>query len=113
MKSLSIAAALGAFLAIADVSFASEDMQDMKDVDGPGSAAAAAVHKASAVVRSVQAEAGQVTLEHGPVPSLNWPSMTMAFAVKDKALLGKLQVGKKVNFEFVQEGSKYVVTRVK
>ena len=48
--------------------------------------------------------AGQVTLAHGPVKSLNWPSMTMAFDVRDKTLLNKLAMGKKVEFQFVQEG---------
>jgi Cu(I)/Ag(I) efflux system protein CusF len=39
--------------------------------------------------------------------------MTMGFAVKDKALLDKLAVGKKVEFEFVKEGKGYAVTGVK
>jgi len=39
--------------------------------------------------------------------------MTMAFQVKDKTLLDKLSAGKKVNFEFVQQGKDYVVTSVK
>ena len=39
--------------------------------------------------------------------------MTMAFGVKNKSLLSKLAVGKKVEFEFVQKGSEYVVTKVK
>lgn len=43
--------------------------------------------------------------------SLNWPAMTMGFAVKDKALLDKLAMGKKV--EFVKEGKGYTVTGVK
>jgi Cu(I)/Ag(I) efflux system protein CusF len=39
--------------------------------------------------------------------------MTMGFTVKDKALLDKLQPGKKVEFEFVQQGKDYVITTVK
>jgi Cu/Ag efflux protein CusF len=39
--------------------------------------------------------------------------MTMGFAVKDKALLGKLAPEKKIEFEFVQQGSDYVITSVK
>jgi Cu(I)/Ag(I) efflux system periplasmic protein CusF len=91
---------------------ADEQMRDMKDMEKPG-ASAPAVHKATGVVKNVNADTGQVTLEHGPVKSLNWPSMTMAFGVKDRSLLSKLPVGKKVEFEFVQERSKYVVTNVK
>jgi Cu/Ag efflux protein CusF len=39
--------------------------------------------------------------------------MTMSFAVKDKALLNKLAVDKKVEVEFVQQGKDYVITGVK
>lgn len=33
---------------------------------------------------------------------MNWPSMTMAFSVKDKALMEKIKKDQKVDFEFVQ-----------
>ena len=112
MRSRIGAVAFGIVLAMQGVSFA-DQMQDMKDMEKPSPSAAAAVHKATGVVKSVKPETGQVTLDHGPVPSLNWPAMTMAFGVKDKSLLSKLAVGKKVEFEFVQEGSGYVVTKVK
>jgi Cu(I)/Ag(I) efflux system protein CusF len=37
----------------------------------------------------------------------------MRFAVKDKMLFEKLAADKKVDFEFSQQGSEYVVTAVK
>ena len=70
-------------------------------------------HKAVGTVKKVDQSAGRVTLAHGPVTSLKWPAMTMGFAVKDKALFGKLTLEKKIEFEFVQEGRDYVVTSVK
>ncbi len=72
-----------------------------------------ATHNAVGVVKTVDQTKGSVTFAHEPVKSLNWPSMTMAFQVKDKALLDKLSPGKKVSFEFVQQGKDYVVTAVK
>ena len=105
------------------------DMQgmDMKDMDAQkckammnakgnkhtGKDAKATTHKAVAVVKGIDVAKGKVMLAHEPVKSLNWPAMTMAFAVKDKMLLDKLTVGKKVNVEFKKEGSDYVVTAVK
>lgn len=100
---------------------------DMKDMDaqkckdmmnGKGSKhqakdAKAMTHKAVAVVKEVDAANGKVTLAHEAVKSLNWPAMTMGFPVKDKMLLDKLAVGKKVNVELKKEGSDYVVTAVK
>jgi Cu/Ag efflux protein CusF len=84
----------------------------MKGMDTKGSAKSTA-HEADAVVKEFDAAQGKVTLAHGPVKSLGWPAMTMAFAVKDKALFDKLAVGAKVHVEFKKEGDGYVVTSVK
>jgi len=70
-------------------------------------------YKASGVVKKVDAAKGSVTLAHGPVAELKWPAMTMGFTVKDKALLGKLAVDKKIDFEFIEQGKSYVITAVK
>lgn len=72
-----------------------------------------ATHNAVGVVKAVDQAKGSVTFAHEPVKSLNWPSMTMAFQGKDKTLLDKLPAGKKVSFDFVQQGKEYVVTAVK
>lgn len=79
----------------------------------PAAKEAAATHKASGVVKKVDREAGKVTLAHGPVKSLNWPGMVMAFTVEDKKLLEGLAVDRKVDFEFIQQGNKYIVTAIK
>lgn len=78
-----------------------------------GTAKQATVHKTSAVVKAVDPVNGKVTLAHEQVKTLNWPAMTMTFGVKDKALLDKLAVGKKVDVEFTQQGSNYIVSAVK
>jgi Cu(I)/Ag(I) efflux system protein CusF len=87
----------------------------MKDTDMSKKPVAGtpAAHKATGVVKKVDPKAGSVTLAHDPVKSLNWPAMTMGFQVKDKMLLDKLAVGKKIEFEFVQQGKDYVITLVK
>jgi len=72
-----------------------------------------ATHSARGTVKKLDAAAGVVILAHGPVKSLNWPSMTMGFKVGDKALFDKLAVGKAVDFEFMQADKGYVVTSVK
>lgn len=87
----------------------------MKGMDAKGTAKAAksTAHEADAVVKELDATQGKVTLAHGPVKSLGWPAMTMAFAVKDKTLFDKLAVGTKVHVGFKKEGDEYVVTSVK
>jgi Cu(I)/Ag(I) efflux system protein CusF len=93
------------------------DMKDMEMKDTGNkpqtNGSRATIHQMKAVVKAVDATNGKVTLAHEPVKSLNWPAMTMNFSVKDKALFDNLAVGKKVEVEFVQQGSDYVVTRVK
>lgn len=70
------------------------------------------MHVADGVVKQLDAK-GMVTLQHGPVKTLGWPAMTMGFSVKDKALLDKLAVGKKVHVEFSRQGDEYVIESVK
>lgn len=84
----------------------------MKGMDTKGTAKSTA-HEADAVVKEFDVTQGKVTLAHGPVKSLGWPAMTMAFGVKDKALYDKLAVGAKVHVGFKKEGDGYVVTSVK
>ena len=94
----------------------SEKCKEMMKASGEQSAtggAMAATHKAVAVVKKVDKDHGKVTLSHEAVKSLNWPAMTMAFSVKDQSLFDKLAAGKKVDVEFVKQGSEYVVTAVK
>jgi len=90
---------------------------DMKDMDmkgkGAGKKLEAKTHKGVGTVKKVDPAGGKVTLAHGPIQTMNWPAMTMTFSVKDKAILGKLSQDKKVEFEFVPQGSDYVITSVK
>ncbi len=95
--------------------FAQSNMDGMKGMPmgKMPSDAKGAAHKAKGTVKKVDAKAGVVTLAHGPVPSLNWPAMTMGFKVSDQTLLGKVAEGQTVEFEFVQSGKDYVVTAMK
>jgi Cu(I)/Ag(I) efflux system periplasmic protein CusF len=78
-----------------------------------GKKSQAKTHTAFGTVTKVDPASSKVTIAHGPVQTLNWSAMTMTFTVKDKALLGKLPSGKKVEFEFVQQGRDYVIVSAK
>jgi Cu/Ag efflux protein CusF len=69
-------------------------------------------HSGVGTVQSMDRTKGEVTLKHGPISDLNWPAMTMTFQVKDSRLFDRLQPGKQVAFEFVADGTHYVVTSV-
>lgn len=69
-------------------------------------------HQTTAVVENVDAEKGRVMLAHDPVPTLEWPAMTMGFSVEDKALLKNVKKGQKIAFTFVDKNGKFVVTDI-
>lgn len=50
-------------------------------------------------VRKVDAAARKLTLQHGPLPRLGMPPMTMQFAVADGIALDTLQAGAQVRFD--------------
>ena len=75
-------------------------------------AGSAAADMADGEVRKVDKGAGKLTLKHGEIKALDMPPMTMVFAVKDKAMLDKVQVGDKVRFKAVNEAGRYTVTEM-
>jgi Cu(I)/Ag(I) efflux system membrane fusion protein len=58
-----------------------------------------ALHRGRGTVVGVEAARGSVRIEHEPIPSLKWPSMTMPFAAADRAQLAGLKRGDRVEFE--------------
>ncbi|MBX3562670.1 MAG: efflux RND transporter periplasmic adaptor subunit [Sphingomonas sp.] len=68
----------------------------------------------SGTVRSIDGERRTVTIEHGPIPALNWPAMTMTFAVREPAMLRGLARGDRVAFAVrpQPEGGAYVLERI-
>jgi len=62
-------------------------------------AAATATVTGTGVVKKLDAKAGTVTIDHGPIKALNWGAMTMPFKVSDASLLAGLKVGSKVTFQ--------------
>jgi Cu/Ag efflux protein CusF len=50
-------------------------------------------------VEKVDAGAGKVTIDHGPIPNLDMDAMTMVFRVQDPAVLQGVKAGDKVQFQ--------------
>jgi Cu(I)/Ag(I) efflux system protein CusF len=110
MKSIAIATML--FLAAIPLASA-QGMKDMDMENMPMKSDSATTHKATGVVKSVDAKNGTVTLAHDPVASMKWPAMTMAFKADDPKLVQGITTGQKVAFEFTQRGKDYVLTSIK
>jgi Cu(I)/Ag(I) efflux system membrane fusion protein len=77
----------------------------MGEMAAPGKAetpVAGAVHRGVGKVESIEAD--EITLSHEPVPSLQWPAMTMGFAAPDGGVAKELKVGDTVRFDFSDAG---------
>src|SRR2546421_3404786 len=105
--------ALIALLSVAVPAAAQSQGMGGMDMKNESKKAAAKSHKGVGVVKAVDREKGTVSVAHEPIKSMNWSSMTMTFKAKDKKLLDNLEPGKKVEFDFVQQGKDYVITSVK
>jgi Cu(I)/Ag(I) efflux system membrane fusion protein len=68
-------------------------------------------HKAEGTLNGIDLAAGSVTISHGPVPSLNWPSMKMDFVLANPAQVSGIAPGTGVVIEFVERGQgEWVIT---
>jgi len=67
---------------------------------------------ASGTVKSIADNHESLRIFHNPIPSLGWPSMNMPFEVVDHELTHPLEVGDKVDFEFIQKEDKNIIVRI-
>lgn len=65
---------------------------------GENHAAVPQTAEGEGVVTAVNASAGTVTINHGPIAALRWPAMTMAFPVQSANMLTGIAVGARVHF---------------
>ena len=65
------------------------------------------------VVRAIDAKAGTLTIQHGPIPAVGWPAMTMTFKATPAALLKGLKVGETIGFDTTVRGMSAEVTAVR
>ena len=66
----------------------------------PEAKPADATHRGEGKIESIQKE--EITISHGPVPSVQWPAMTMGFKVPAGAAPYPVAVGDSVSFRFKQ-----------
>ncbi|MFC3458431.1 MULTISPECIES: efflux RND transporter periplasmic adaptor subunit [Massilia] len=71
-------------------------------VAGTGADTGAGRHRGEGKVESIDKD--EIVLSHGPIPSLQWPPMTMGFKLRAGGLPGEFAVGDPVTFEFRQSG---------
>lgn len=81
----------------ADMPMAAESMPMNENMPMAGPTGQMA--NAEGTVTAIDAEAGTITIDHGPVPAVNWPAMTMGFAASEE-LRNSVAEGDEVSFIF-------------
>ncbi|MGS0755584.1 copper-binding protein [Roseateles sp. GG27B] len=66
-------------------------------------------HRTTGTITAISGD--ELTLQHAPVASLQWPAMTMASSQRCQAENG-LQAQQRVQFSFSQQGDDYVITAI-
>ena len=64
-------------------------------------------------VEKVDPATGKVTLKHDAIPKADMEAMTMAYPVKDPAMVKDLKVGDSVLFDVEEAGGSYAVTQIR
>jgi Cu/Ag efflux protein CusF len=67
---------------------------------------------ATGEVKRVNEKRKEITVAHGPMPHLAMDAMTMAFAVKDPAMLKQVKPGDKVRFTAELINKEPVITKI-
>jgi Cu/Ag efflux protein CusF len=66
----------------------------------------------SGTVEKVDAAAGKITIDHGPISNLNMEQMTMVFRAGDPAMLKQVKQGDKVRFSADRVNGQLTVTKI-
>jgi Cu/Ag efflux protein CusF len=63
-------------------------------------------------VKKVDKDTGKLTMKHGPLNNLDMPAMTMAFKVREPAMLDRVKAGDQVRFRVERVNAGLTVTRL-
>jgi Cu/Ag efflux protein CusF len=66
----------------------------------------------SGTVEKVDAAAGRITIDHGPIPNLNMDGMTMVFRAQDPTMLKQVKRGDKIRFTAERVNGQITVTKI-
>jgi len=89
-----------------------EAKTDDMNMAEPAAPAAAGPIMSTGTVTQVDAAAGTITINHGPIEAVSWPAMTMQFTAENPAILQGIAVGDAVSFELKSATETSVVTSV-
>ena len=112
MKKIFVSMVLGAALATSGAAFAAGEMGNMDMSSGAMKGGAANSSMSHGEVKKIDMSSGKMTIKHGPLENLQMEGMTMAFKVKDPAMLSQVKVGDKVDFVAEEVDGALTVTKL-
>ncbi|MHB1099520.1 MAG: efflux RND transporter periplasmic adaptor subunit [Burkholderiales bacterium] len=68
------------------------------------------LHEGTGIVESLMPD--EITISHGPIPSVGWGAMTMTFALAKPEMAESIKPGDRVHFGFGQEKDRYVIRKL-
>lgn len=101
-------------LSLAATGASAQAMDNMKGMAmTPAKPSAAKTGQGTGVIKAIDAKAGKLTIQHGPIPAIGWPAMTMGFKANPPILLNGLKVGEKIGFDVKAAGMDAEVTAIR
>jgi Cu/Ag efflux protein CusF len=89
-----------------------KDMPGMKKDMPAKKGEATKTATATGTVTAMDTAKRKVTLDHGPIPDINWPAMKMEFSVAPSVDLSKVKTGDQVRFTLSGSGNSYIVQSI-
>ena len=103
----------GQFLIDSEASFKGFTARTQREADAPGASpkgGSASSHEGTGTVTELTS--GEVTLSHGPIPTLQWGPMTMPFKLPSEVMSKNLKPGDQVRFAFREKDGEFVIERI-
>ena len=88
---------------------AADNMQGMS----MSSASAAKHGQGAGVITAIDPAASTLTIQHGAIPGVGWPAMTMTFKARPPTLLKGLHIREAISFDCTVQGMAAEVTAVR
>ena len=111
MKTIAILAAALALTACNKAAETPAKPAPSNDMAGMDMSAVVKTGSGSGKITELDKIGGKITIDHGPIPAVGWPAMTMGFKV-DPRLLADIAVGDQVDFTLSLKGSDGTVTAI-
>jgi Cu(I)/Ag(I) efflux system protein CusF len=67
---------------------------------------------ASGIVKSIADDNESISIHHDAIPAIRWSSMVMPFKVIDHELIHYLEIGDRIDFQFIRKDGKNIIVKV-